>query len=67
MNKNDICQCGGVKVVLVTTIDGATNAVLPGTSQYQPREFVDRVECACSCCGLLYSLHSLWSPVEFYQ
>lgn len=67
MNQNDYCQCGGQKSVLVTTIDGAINSILPGTSQYLPRDIVDRVECACSQCGLLYSLHSLMSPVEFFQ
>ncbi|WP_138438526.1 hypothetical protein [Marinobacter alexandrii] len=67
MNQIDYCQCGGSKVVFVTTIDGATNAILPGTSQHLPRDVVNRIECACSHCGLLYSLHSLMSPVEFYE
>jgi len=66
MYQNDFCQCGGTKIVFVTTVDGCTNEILPGTSQYMPREIVDRLECACCQCGLLYSLHSLMSPVEFY-
>ena len=67
MNRIDYCECGGNKVVLVTTIDGQTNEILPGTSQYLPRDIVEQIECACSQCGLLYSLHSLMNPVEFYQ
>ncbi len=65
--QDNYCRCGGEKVVLVTTVDGFVNALSPGTSQYLPRYIVDRVECACSQCGLLYSLHSLMSPVEFFQ
>lgn len=67
MNRSDFCQCGGNKVVLVTTIYGQTNEILPGTSQYLPRDTIEQVECACSRCGLLYTIHSLSSPVEFYQ
>jgi len=67
MNRFDYCQCGGYKTVLVTTLDGDVNEVLPGTSQYLPKDIVDNIECACSQCGLLYSINSLMSAVEFFQ
>ncbi len=68
MNQNDCCQvCGHPKAVFVTTIDGNTNAVMPGQSIYIPKSIVDRWECACIGCGLLYSVNSLMSQVEIYE
>gem|GEM_PF-6026147 len=68
MTKNDFCQvCGSQKFVFVTTIHGNTAAVMPGNSLYIPKSMVDRWECACTECGLLYSLNSLASQVEIYE
>lgn len=68
MNQQDNCtMCGFTKAVFVTTTDGNTNVLLPGNSAYVPRDIVERWECACSGCGLLYSLNSLASPVEMYE
>lgn len=68
MNQNDFCQaCGGQKILFVTTIDGYTNPLPPGSSMYMPKDIVDRWELACENCGLLYSLNSLMNPIELYE
>jgi uncharacterized cupin superfamily protein len=68
MMQSNYCQaCGGQKAVFVTKVDSTTNALLPGDSLYMPQNMVSRWECACSVCGIVYSLNSLSNPVELYE
>ena len=68
MNTSDFCQaCGDQKALFATTVDGNVTALLPGASMYMPENMVSRWECACSGCGIIYSLNSLSSPIEMYE
>jgi hypothetical protein len=68
MNKDNNCRvCGGGKVVVVATIHSEILLFPPGVTAYLPEATVERVDCACSECGLLYILGSLTTPVEFYE
>jgi len=68
VQQRDSCQyCGNKKVLFVTDVTGATNAIFPGGSFYMPESMCERFELACSGCGLLYSLASLASQIEIYE
>lgn len=66
--QSDSCpHCGNQKVLLVTDVTGATNAISPGASFYMPKRVCEKLELTCTGCGLLYSLASLVSPIEIYE